>query len=294
MLRSRLLNRSAVAVLAMLFSLNLTAGPRLKLAGKTQGSLPEALVESSGLAKSAGLIWSHNDSGSEPVLYAVNTSGELVKQIDVGSSVNTDWEDLASDDEFLYIADTGNNIGFRRQLSLYRLPINALTSANNRASLDAEHISYSYADRPWSLPGRDHNYDAEALALVDGKPWLFSKNRADWQTQLYTLTWQKDQQVAPVASYPVGGLITAADYHSGSKRMALMGYRPGAGRANVFIWLVDVVGDRLDWSSAKQFWLNKPGQWEALAWRDANSLWLTTEGERGKGVLATVKLPKNS
>src|SRR5688500_9950833 len=72
----------------------------------------KALSESSGLAasrKHEGVFWSANDSGNDPVLYAMTGEGASVAEFPVDAT-NTDWEDLATDDAgHLYVAGVGNN-----------------------------------------------------------------------------------------------------------------------------------------------------------------------------------------
>ena len=61
--------------------------------------LPDALRESSGLAVSRrqpGVLWSHNDSGDGPNLYAIDLSGRLLATIPVANAAARDWEDIAS------------------------------------------------------------------------------------------------------------------------------------------------------------------------------------------------------
>ena len=51
------------------------------------GVVPDELQESSGLAISRtqpGVLWSHNDSGDGPTLYAIDMSGKLLAQIKRG------------------------------------------------------------------------------------------------------------------------------------------------------------------------------------------------------------------
>src|SRR5512134_1710243 len=87
--------------------------------------LPDVLRESSGLALSKtqpGVIWSHNDSGDTPTLYAIDLKARLLATVMVDNAVAQDWEDIAAGPcplgeggSCLYIADTGNN-GLERKL----------------------------------------------------------------------------------------------------------------------------------------------------------------------------------
>ena len=90
-------------------------------------ALPNTLVETSGVAvgvRSPGLIWTHNDGGRRPFLYAVDGHGQIQARIEVDRSMN-DWEDIARGScdlgACIYLADTGDNDERRDNIFLYRL-----------------------------------------------------------------------------------------------------------------------------------------------------------------------------
>lgn len=83
------------------------------------------LDEASGLAfstKNQGIIWSHNDSGNDPVIYSMSESGRNMGCFLVEESDNLDWEDMASFKRqglsYLMLADTGDNLELRGEYSL--------------------------------------------------------------------------------------------------------------------------------------------------------------------------------
>ena len=91
-------------------------------------ALPDLLDETSGLAvgiRDPSRIWTHNDSGHEPHLYALDEAGALSATIEV-SGTNRDWEDMdrgrCEAGSCLYLADTGDNEERRERVTLYRLP----------------------------------------------------------------------------------------------------------------------------------------------------------------------------
>lgn len=91
-------------------------------------ALPDVLDETSGLAvgiRDPARIWSHNDSGHEPLLFALDSAGTLHATIEVNQK-NRDWEDLdrgrCGQGSCLYLADTGDNLERRQSAFLYRLP----------------------------------------------------------------------------------------------------------------------------------------------------------------------------
>lgn len=93
----------------------------------TVGTITEPAVnEASGLAPSrraADLLWINNDSGGEPVLYAVNTDGTYRGAVRINGAVNYDWEDVASYEidgrSYLIAADVGDNYARRAECVLY-------------------------------------------------------------------------------------------------------------------------------------------------------------------------------
>lgn len=135
--------------------------------------LPAEVEETSGLAESRsrpGVFWTHNDSGGDPVLYAVDAGGRLLGRVTVTGAAAVDWEDVAAGPcpagNCLYIADTGNNDADRRELQVYRVPEPAVGAA---ATAPAERFILRYPDQP---------RDSEALfVLPDGTPYLVTKGR---------------------------------------------------------------------------------------------------------------------
>lgn len=94
-------------------------------------ALPPELAETSGLAASRrhpGVFWTHNDSGGEPVVYAVDASGALLGRVRVAGATLRDWEDMAlapcpaGAADCLYIGDIGDNAEARDHIVIYRVP----------------------------------------------------------------------------------------------------------------------------------------------------------------------------
>jgi len=235
-------------------------------------TLADEVRETSGLAQSNGLLWTMNDSGDGPYLYAVDKQFELQKKIFVSNAENIDWEELAQDEEYLYVADCGNNRGYRQKLQIYKIRWDQLESIgkNSSGSVTAETLTFEYKDRVKESGTKDHNYDCEALASVGDELWLFTKNRKDQKTNLYRVNKHEQfQSVASSSGFDVGGLITAADYVRETNYLVLMGYEKNYLFGQSFIWLVPLIqGDPLqpDWSRAKYHKLSIYAQWEAILW----------------------------
>lgn len=92
---------------------------------ETAGFLPADVREASGLAASRrarDLLWTHGDSGGEPVLDAIATDGAERGRLRIAGVKNVDWEDVDSFEldgkAWLLIADTGDNKAGRGECSL--------------------------------------------------------------------------------------------------------------------------------------------------------------------------------
>ncbi len=90
-----------------------------------------SLTEISGIGASrqnAGVIWTHNDSGDTNRLFAMSTEGTHLGMYYLGGASAVDWEDMAVGpgpiigQQYLYVADTGNNSLSRSTVILYRAP----------------------------------------------------------------------------------------------------------------------------------------------------------------------------
>ena len=114
------------------------------------------LRETSGVSVSRrhpGVLWTHNDSGDKPVIYAINRAGELLGTWTVPGAKAVDWEDLAlarcpeNEESCLYIADTGDNSERRKTVSIYIIPepVPAVGSDTARTA-PAREIRFKYPD----------------------------------------------------------------------------------------------------------------------------------------------------
>lgn len=143
------------------------------------------LNESSGVAVSRrhdGIVWTHNDSGDGPYLYATDTTGALLAVFEVTGARAVDWEAVALGPcapapwrgrTCLFIADTGDNAEGRTRVVLYAVPepdpVPAGTQDRARTE-PARALRLRYPDRP---------HDAEALAAFpDGRLSLITKGRS--------------------------------------------------------------------------------------------------------------------
>lgn len=191
--------------------------------------LGRELRETSGLARSdrnPGVIWSHNDSGHGPILYALDTAGVVVAAVPLPGAANRDWEDLALGPcpagTCVYVADTGDNRERRGDAAIYRFPEPDLAGG---ARVEAvERLTFRYPDRP---------RDVEAMFVAsDTSVHLVSKGRRS-PVAHYRLPAAAWGGVGPILAQPMPppplpgrrGLVTAADVASDGRTVAVLTYR---------------------------------------------------------------------
>jgi hypothetical protein len=184
-------------------------------------NLDAELTETSGLEYYNNLIITHNDSGDQPTLYFLDQKGTLLYSKTYKNMNAVDWEDITKDDTYLYIADTGNNHGNRKDLSIYKI---ALKELDNEDAL-VEKLHFSYPDQKKFEKGdQDHAYDAESLVDIENDLYLFSKDWKDQTTVIYKINKnKKDQEAQKVSYYNIKGLVTGATFN-GKNTVLLCGY----------------------------------------------------------------------
>ncbi|MEX2532325.1 MAG: hypothetical protein WD960_16275 [Gemmatimonadota bacterium] len=260
-------------------------------------ALPGELRESSGLVAAGRFgapgLWSHNDSGWEPVLFRLGAEGGLEGTVEVTGARNVDWEAMAAgpcpEGRCLYIADTGDNLLRRSDLAIYRVPEPA---GGVRATAPAVRF-------PLRLP--DGPRDIEAMTLLsDGRALLVSKG---WRTPVevfrtpQSLTaegWDEPLTLEKVQTFEGEGrlprMVTGAGSTAAGDLLALRTYE----------WLrfFRVAEDgRVDavpggWANLRP--LREP-QGEAVAFLPGNRIALTSEagpgGEVGQLSLLSCRIP---
>ena len=239
--------------------------------------LPKIINETSGLEILNEVFITHNDSGGEPNLYFFNLNGEITnsKKLEPDSFweiYNNDWEDITADENFLYIADTGNNFGTRDNLSIIKVKISDF-------SIDSK-IDIFYSDQESFLPSSKHKYDAEALLIIEDKIALFSKDRDSLNTDLYLVddTVIEKQELSSVANFNVNSLITGGDYDSDTGILALVSYSSRGEQYLILFKDFNIYNPR--YNSFKKYSIPiERAQIEAVKIINEKQFWITSEDE---------------
>lgn len=213
-----------------------------KKVGKQEGWAPESyillldssLIENSGIIYWDKLLWTFNDSGGKNELYALNAqTGEIEKTIRLSNADDIDWEDIAQNDEYIFVAETGNNAGTRTDLQILRFK-KSLINKESFQEIDVEKIYFNFADQKDFNPFfRDNSYDCEALLEWDDSLYVFTKDWKNFITKVYVMpNIPGNYSLMPIDSFDVEGLVTGVDIDAKGK-IAMVGYQD----YKSFVWL---------------------------------------------------------
>jgi hypothetical protein len=212
------------------------------------------VVESSGVAVSRaypGVLWTHNDSGDGPYLYATDLRGSNRGALLVPGAVAIDWEDISlgpcpvafalqtrptrhDAETCIYLADTGDNLEFRPFVTIYAIPE---PTPPERAS-DTLGTTRAPAVLQLRYPDGAHDVEAIYVSPRDTAVYLVSKGRGG-TIRLYRVdrsAWHVTDTTSDVAvatlvqtldirpSAEAGRQITAGAVRSDGRVVALRTY----------------------------------------------------------------------
>jgi hypothetical protein len=188
-----------------------------------RGSLPSQVQESSGLLLLDEGLVTHNDSGNEPLLYILDTLEFKIKRsVRLLGVSNTDWEDLAEDAEYIYIADIGNNRGTRTDLNILKL---SKADFAIKDGVFPKRIDFAYEDQSDFTDTQENDWDAEAIVSKGDSLLIFTKQRKSGGTAVYAIPKEPGTYLAKkIAEAQDIGLITGATSWDGNDEITLVGY----------------------------------------------------------------------
>jgi hypothetical protein len=249
-------------------------------------SLPKTVKETSGLVFFDGQLWTINDSGNPPEIFQIDTAtGNILRTVVIGNSVNTDWESITQDALNLYIGDFGNNYGNRKDLRILKV---AKTDLSNQAkdTIRAGFIYFSYPDQADFTPALNaNNFDCEAFFCHNDSIYLFSKDWLDLQTRHYVIPADTGSyKTRFIEQFHADGLITDVSINEYGN-IVLLGYKNTGGRFwDCFCWLLTDSNDNQYFKSKKtRIELGSAlhlGQSEGIVLKNDNTAWLSSESIR--------------
>jgi len=223
-----------------------------------------AITESSGLVDAGRTVYTVNDSGSQPVLYAVDVGNGRTRATTMYTSADvTDVEALApASGGDVWVGDIGDNLRSRDAIAVYRV---------TPGQPDATRIELTYPDGP---------RDAETLLAHPRTGRLFVVSKTVFGGTVYAAP----RRIEPVVPNPmravavVPGLLTDGTFLPDGRHVLLRGY----GAATLLSFP--------DFAVLGSFDLPEQEQGEGLSVGDDGRILLSSEG-RGAEVLE-VKLPQ--
>ena len=208
-------------------------------------------------------------------MYYLNQDGELLFRRIFNDLKNNDWEDLTADEEFIYIADTGNNFDTRENLRIIKIPID---SENNYFEI----INFHYPEQVKFITlEKSSQYDAEGLITIGENLIIFTKNKLKKITEIYTLPKiAGTYEAKKIGSLNIQSIITGADYDSKTKLLALTGSLSFKGDKYYIFKIKDfdpkkTINNHIDMYEIPI----EKSQVESIKIIDKNNFWVTSEAE---------------
>ncbi|MFM7005799.1 MAG: hypothetical protein ACKOWX_00965 [Flavobacteriales bacterium] len=231
-----------ICCVCYLFSFKAQTGvtlPTINISPQFVANLGPANNETSGLVYHHDTLFSINDSGNAPAIFAIDpVTGNTMQTWAFLNAQNLDWEALTASSSKVFIGDIGNNMGNRQFFDIYQVDFVEMSLTD---TLPTSKQTFYYPDQPIGpLPMNGHNFDAEAMAWKNDSLHIFSKNWVNLWTKHYVLPaiWQDTIAATLVDSFQVNGLITDAAYDSANNQIFLLGYQQQAsGLYNTFMWM---------------------------------------------------------
>lgn len=249
-------------------------------------SMPKQIKEASAVevTEKSDLIWTLEDSGNEPQLFALNFKGEIANTVKIIDAENNDWEDLTSDkDGNLYIGDFGNNDNDRKDLAIYKISASDLSKKKTSV---AEKITFFYPQQTLFPPKKSERfYDVESFFLFEDNFYLFTKNRSskfDGTTLLYQVPNQPGNHPAKlISSFKTCEnfnycAVTSADISPDGKKIALLSADK--------VWLfTDFTSTNFLSGKVEQIELNSFTQKEGICFVSNDKVYITDEKDKKTG-----------
>ena len=169
----------------------------------------------------------------------------------------------------------GNNLDNRKNLSIFKVPID---TSNDQVEV----IEFNYPEQVKFITlEKSSQYDAEGLIAIGENLIIFTKNKLKKITEIYTLPKTAGKYEAKkIGSFNTQSIITAADYDSKTKLLALTGSRSFKGDKYYILKIKNFdpnkkINYKIDMYEIP---LEKT-QVESIKIIDKNTFWITSEAE---------------
>jgi len=239
-----------------------------------------SLKEVSGLKYINGSLWALEDSGNKSSIYKLSPTGKTEQEVKITNVKNNDWEDIAADKQGnIYIGDFGNNDNDRKNLAIYKLNADDLSTVSSV-------ISFYYPEQKQFPPKKSNLiFDVEAFIEHNGSFYLFTKNRSkgfNGDVQVY----KAPNKTGNHAAQLLGTIatcdnfrkcaITGADISPDGKKVVLL----SGGK----IWVLTNFGtENFVGATMQEYELNHISQKEGICFKDNDILLIADEKDKKEG-----------
>lgn len=259
-----------------------TQAPRPAQAVRTGSFQDPDLIESSGVVQSGtkpGLLYTINDSGNPPEIFATDSSGRPIGRWLVPGASNRDWEALSLGPcpagSCFYIGDIGDNQEKQPAVVIYRVRVPAIEVFRGVARKTPLNLDSAIVRYP------DGAHDAEAMWVGDaGEPYIVSKGRSGgvklYRVPASAFGTRQPATATLLQTLPIDPLVTDAARSPDGRRIAIRTY-------NLVYFFPVIGGGRLSNNYISCNLANLEPQGEGITWLDDRRLLLTSEAARGMG-----------
>ncbi|WP_155975653.1 hypothetical protein [Daejeonella oryzae] len=241
---------------------------------KSVTTLDNKVIETSGLIYFNDSFWTINDSGNSNMLYRLDPQdGSVIAEIKVSNSENVDWEELTQDQNYIYIADIGDNEFKRTEKQIYRIKKAEIAKAKTGGSVNCDIIRFEYPE----MDGKNVKFNAEALIAYNGLLHIFTKDF--FETHHFTISPEPGKKTALyIEKFKSNGQVTGAAIDSLNERLVMVGY---LGMGDRLFWEIRGFSDQLFFAdSVDSFSLgkvNETSQVEAVCFGPQGQVFITNE-----------------
>ncbi|MFQ5473842.1 MAG: hypothetical protein ACE5FA_13290, partial [Dehalococcoidia bacterium] len=186
---------------------------------------PSSRIRSDSIGESSGVVvsrrfdeilWTHNDSGNPPDLFAIDDNGELARRIRIEGVTYYDWEDIALDDSGrLHLLDNASLREAQQRSYIYSFP--EPDPYGSGPVTDVTVRTFRYPDQP---------HDSEALLAWRDELYVVTKSWDGSLPRIYRIPPGNGEQVAELrGEVPVHTMVTGGDVSLERRGIVLASYR---------------------------------------------------------------------
>ena len=206
------------------------------LSSEVAGIIQTALIqEASGLVMSRvhmDACWTHNDSGGEPKIYLISTTGESKGSYLLKGTENRDWEDIAMgpgpdpDFNYIYVGEIGDNNARYEEKKIFRFPEPSAQPGQNKVDT-IQHVDVIRFIYP------DGKRDAETLLVDPFTKDIYVISKRETSVHIYRAAYPQDLTKVitlemlgqlPMISRNEGDQIVGGDISEDGKEVLLKAY----------------------------------------------------------------------